>query len=122
MKLYESAQDYLERILVLTKQNNEVRSIDLANDMGYTKQSISRAIKKLKNDGLINVDQNGFLSLTEKGLNISSKIYERHLIISKFLMSLGVSEEIAKKDACKMEHDISDEAFEAFKKYLNQKK
>ena len=122
MKLYESAQDYLERILVLTKQNNEVRSIDLANDMGYTKQSISRAIKKLKNDGLINVDQNGFLSLTEKGLNISSKIYERHLIISKFLISLGVSEEIAKKDACKMEHDISDEAFEAFKKYLNQKK
>ena len=122
MKLYESEQDYLERILVLTKQNNEVRSIDLANDMGYTKQSISRAIKKLKNDGLINVDQNGFLSLTEKGLNISSKIYERHLIISKFLISLGVSEEIAKKDACKMEHDISDEAFEAFKKYLNQKK
>lgn len=120
MKLYESAQDYLERILVLTKNNNQVRSIDLANDMGYTKQSISRAIKKLKEDELITVDKNGFLNLTEKGTNIASQIYERHLVITKFLISIGVSEEVALHDACKMEHDISDESFNAFKNILQK--
>lgn len=120
MKLYESAQDYLERILVLTKNNKQVRSIDLANDMGYTKQSISRAIKKLKEDELITVDNNGFLNLTDKGNNIASQIYERHLVITKFLISIGVSEEIALHDACKMEHDISDEAFNAFKNILQK--
>lgn len=120
MKLYESAQDYLERILILTKNDRKLRSIDLANDMGYTKQSISRAIKHLKADQLINVDDNGYLSLTEKGLNIASKIYERHLVITRFLISIGVPEDVALHDACKMEHDISEETFNSFKNILDK--
>lgn len=120
MKLYESAQDYLESILVLTKKEKNVRSIDLANYMGFTKQSISRAIKKLKEDELITVDANGYLSLTEKGNDIASKIYDRHLVITKFLMSIGVPEDVALQDACKMEHDISEDAFNAFKNLLNK--
>ncbi len=119
MKLYESAQDYLERILILTKNSN-IRSIDLANDIGYTKQSISRAIRKLKEDNLISIDENGFLHLTKSGYEIASKIYQRHLVISQYLMSIGVSEEIALKDACKMEHDISEETFNIFNSIIKK--
>jgi Mn-dependent DtxR family transcriptional regulator len=106
---------YLESIYVLTRENKNVRSIDVVEYMGFSKPSVSRAIGLLKNGGYVTVDKDGFLSLTEVGLEVSRKIYERHDIISKFLISLGVSEEAASNDACKIEHVISDESFEAIK-------
>lgn len=121
MNIYESAQDYLERIFMLTKNNQTVRSIDIANDMGITKQSVHRAIKNFKEDGYILVDQNGFITLTEKGLKIAMEMYDRHLTISQFFISLGVPEAIAIKDACKIEHDMSEETFLIIKRIVNKK-
>ena len=118
MNLQESGEMYLESIYVLTRNNKNVRSIDVVEYMGFSKPSVSRAIGLLKNGGYVTVDKDGFLSLTEIGLEVSEKIYERHDIISKFLISLGVSEEAASNDACKIEHVISDESFEAIKKKL----
>jgi Mn-dependent DtxR family transcriptional regulator len=118
MNLQESGEMYLESIYVLTRENKNVRSIDVVEYMGFSKPSVSRAIGLLKNGGYVTVDKDGFLSLTEVGLEVSRKIYERHDIISKFLISLGVSEEAASNDACKIEHVISDESFEAIKKKL----
>ena len=115
MNLQESGEMYLESIYVLTRENKNVRSIDVVEYMGFSKPSVSRAIGLLKNGGYVTVDKDGFLSLTEVGLEVSEKIYERHDIISKFLISLGVSEEAASNDACKIEHVISDESFEAIK-------
>jgi Mn-dependent DtxR family transcriptional regulator len=115
MNLQESGEMYLESIYVLTRENKNVRSIDVVEYMGFSKPSVSRAIGLLKNGGYVTVDKDGFLSLTEVGLEVSRKIYERHDIISKFLISLGVSEEAASNDACKIEHVISDESFEAIK-------
>lgn len=115
MNLQESGEMYLESIYVLTRENKNVRSIDVVEYMGFSKPSVSRAIGLLKNGGYVTVDKDGFLSLTEVGLEVSKKIYERHDIISKFLISLGVSEEAASNDACKIEHVISDESFEAIK-------
>lgn len=118
MNLQESGEMYLESIYVLTRNNKNVRSIDVVEYMGFSKPSVSRAIGLLKNGGYVTVDKDGFLSLTEIGLEVSEKIYERHDIISKFLISIGVSEEAASNDACKIEHVISDESFEAIKKKL----
>ena len=118
MNLQESGEMYLESIYVLTRENKNVRSIDVVEYMGFSKPSVSRAIGLLKNGGYVTVDKDGFLSLTEIGLEVSEKIYERHDIISKFLISIGVSEEAASNDACKIEHVISDESFEAIKKKL----
>ena len=116
MNLQESGEMYLESIYVLSKENASVRSIDVVEYMNYSKPSVSRAIGLLKNGGYITVDRDGHLLLTEIGLEIAEKIYERHKLLTSFLVSLGVSEEVASADACKIEHVISDESFEAIKR------
>lgn len=118
MSLQESGEMYLESIYVLTKRNSEVRSIDVCEYMGYSKPSVSRAIGLLKNGGYVTVDADGYLSLTDIGKDVAEKIYERHTILTGFLVRLGVSGETASEDACKMEHVISDEAFEAIKNHI----
>ena len=118
MQLFESGEDYLERILVLNERNGAVRSIDIATDMGFSKPSVSVAMKKLREAGYINIDENGYITLSEEGHKIASRIYERHQVLTQFFTSLGVGEEIAKKDACKIEHDISEETFKAIKQHL----
>ncbi len=120
MKIYESAQDYLECILVLSKNHGHVRSIDIASEMKVTKQSVSRAMKNLRGDGYINVDNNGYITLTLKGLDVANRMYERHITITQFFTTIGVPQDIALKDACKMEHDISPETFEAIKQLLTK--
>ena len=112
---------YLETILVLTKKRANVRSIDVVEHMGFSKPSVSRAIGLLKAGGYVTVDSDGYLSLTDSGLSVATKIYERHNAITGLLVSLGVPEEIAAADACKMEHDISDESLNAIKKFLDKK-
>lgn len=121
MNIYESAEDYLEKILMLEKENKKVKSIDIANSMCITKQSVHRAIKNFKENEYIFVDEKGYITLTEKGRKIATDMYERHLVLSKFFISLNVSEDTAYKDACKIEHDISQESFEAIKKLLENK-
>lgn len=121
MNIHESAEDYLERILILQKTNGRVISIDIANSMNYSKPSISRAMKNLKNSGYINIDESGVITLTDTGLQIASRIYEKHLLLTQYFVNLGVSEEIAKSDACKIEHDLSDETFEAIKRHAKEK-
>lgn len=120
MSLQESGEMYLESIYVLTKKNNEVRSIDVCEYMGYSKPSVSRAIGLLKNGGYVTVNADGYLSLTAIGKDVAEKIYERHTILTGFLMSIGVSDDVASEDACKMEHVISDEAFEAIKNHIQK--
>lgn len=115
MKLQESGEMYLESILVLSKKKPCVRSIDVSDYMGFSKPSVSRAIGILKQGGYVLVDADGYLSLTEIGAEVAHKIYERHNIITDFLISLGVSEETASGDACKIEHHISDESFDAIR-------
>ena len=122
MKIYESAEDYLERILQLQEKQERVISLDIANSMNYSKPSVSRAMKNLKEDGYIVIDSNGAITLTEKGEKVATRIYERHKIISEVLMRLGVSEDNAVKDACKIEHDLSDETFDAIKKHIEKNK
>ncbi|MGM9899486.1 MAG: metal-dependent transcriptional regulator [Bacilli bacterium] len=119
MNIYESAEDYLERILIITKEKGKVISLDIAKSMNYSKPSISRAMKNLKIDGYILIDDLGYITLTEKGYEIASRIYERHVLLAKYFVSLGVSPDIALTDACKVEHDLSDETFEAIKKHAN---
>ena len=119
MQIHQSAEDYLECILKLSKQRPVVRSIDIANDMNYSKPSISVAMKNLRLNGYINVDESGFITLTDSGMEIASNIYDRHLILRKWLEFLGISPEIAEQDACKIEHVISSESFEAIKKHID---
>ena len=116
MNIYESAEDYLERILILQEEKGEVRSIDIAHDMGYSKPSISIAMKKLKEAGLIDIDEHGFITLTKEGHVIADRVYERHRVLKKILINIGVDPKQAEKDACKVEHVISEETFEAIKK------
>lgn len=118
LKIHESAEDYLERILVLHNEQGRVISLDIAKSMNYSKPSISRAMKNLKNDGYIEIDANGGITLTEKGYKIASSIYERHNVLAKCFMKLGVPCDIAYADACKVEHDLSVETFEAIKKHF----
>jgi len=120
MQLQESAEMYLETIYVLSGRKSAVRSIDVAEYMGYSKPSVSRAVGLLKQGGYITVDEDGFLKLTEEGLNTATKIFERHTIISGILQRLGVSADTAAEDACRIEHVISDESFEAIKQYMAQ--
>ena len=120
MKIYESGEDYLERILQLQEKQDKVISLDIANSMNYSKPSVSRAMKNLRENGYILIDGAGVITLTEKGYEVASKIYERHKLISAVLMRLGVSEENALKDACKIEHDLSEETFNAIKKHLEE--
>ena len=119
MPLQESGEMYLETIYILTKKG-AVRSIDVCEYMGFSKPSVSRAVGLLKNGGYLNVDKNGFLTLTDVGLEVAEKIYNRHILLENFLVSLGVSRETAESDACKIEHHISDESFNAIKKALNK--
>lgn len=118
MHLHESAEMYLETIYLLVRKNGSVRSIDVAEQMGYSKPSISRAVGLLKNGGYLTVEPDGSLSLTETGRAAAEKVFERHTVLSGLLVRLGVSEQTAAEDACKIEHVISDEAFEAIKRYL----
>lgn len=118
MQLQESGQMYLETILVLSRTLPAVRSIDIVEHMGYSKPSVSRAMGLLKNGGFINIDEDGYITLTEDGQEIAAKIYERHTILTQALVRLGVDPDTASEDACKMEHAISDASVAAIKKYL----
>ena len=118
LKIKESGEMYLEYIYVLAQQKGDVRSIDIVNLSGYSKPSISRALGLLKADNLITVDDKGHIYLTDLGYENATKIYERHKILKVFLEKIGVSENTAEKDACKIEHIISDETFEALKKQI----
>ncbi len=121
MQLFESSEDYLERILVLELKNGSVRSIDIAESMNFSKASVSVAMKKLKENDYIVVEANGHIHLTEKGKEVANKIYERHLYLTKGLVMLGVSENQAKIDACKIEHDLSEETFSKIKELIDSK-
>ena len=118
MQIQESGEMYLETILILSEKLDFVRAIDISEYMGYSKPSVSRAVGLLKNGGFISVDGNGHITLTELGRKHAAKIYERHTILTKILTQIGVDEEIAAADACRIEHVISDEAFYAIKNYI----
>ena len=118
MSIHESGEMYLEAILVLSKKNGFVRSVDVSEYLGYSKPSVSRAVGILKKGDYILVEKDGSLSLTESGKKIAEKIFERHTVLSRLLVALGVSEETAAADACKLEHAISDESFEAIKRHM----
>lgn len=120
MQLQESGEMYLETILVLSQTKQLVRAIDVGEYLGYSKPSVSRAMGLLKGGGYITVAENGHIQLTQTGREVAEKIYERHTILTKALVSLGVSQETASEDACRMEHVISDESFQAIKQYFNQ--
>ena len=120
MHIQESGEMYLETILILSKKQPHVRSIDVGEYMGFSKPSVSRAVGLLKTGGYITADEDGYLTLTELGLELATKIYERHNILTSFLTSLGVDEETASQDACKIEHVLSDESLEAIKKHIGK--
>lgn len=122
MHLQESGEMYLETIYILTKKNHDVRSLDVAEYMNFSKPSVSRAVGLLKQGEYITVDQEGYLHLTAMGEEIAAKMYERHMLLTEFLIRLGVDRETASADACKIEHDISDKSFEAIKRHVNEKK
>jgi Mn-dependent DtxR family transcriptional regulator len=122
MHIHESGEMYLETIHVLLKKNGSVRSIDVSEHMGYSKPSVSRAVGLLKKGGYIIVDKDGYITLTEAGLEVAQKIYERHTILSGLLVMLGVDPEVAAEDACKLEHAISDVSFNAIKAHLEKYK
>ena len=117
MSVHESGEMYLEAILVLSQKNSFVRSVDVGEYLGYSKPSVSRAMGILRRENYIHMDKDGAITLTEEGRQIAEMIYERHTLLSELLIRLGVSEETASADACKMEHAISDESFQAIKRY-----
>ena len=121
MSLRESGEMYLESIYVLRKIKGSVRSIDIAEYMNYSKPSVSRGVKLLKEDGHIVIDKNGYITLTERGLSVAESIYERHTVLTLMLTSLGVNEAVAAEDACRIEHVISDESFAAVKEHYRSK-
>ena len=118
MQLQESGEMYLETIYILTEENANVRSIDVCEHMGFSKPSVSRAIGLLKNGGYVEVDSDGYLSLTDHGREVAIKVYDRHRLLTDFLIGLGVDKDVAATDACKIEHHISDESFEALKRHI----
>ena len=119
MKTTESSEDYLEKILMLSKKKPVVRSVDIAVEMGFKKSSVSVAMKNLRENGYITVTPEGFIYLTEAGKEIAEMIFERHEFLSNWLISLGIDEKTATEDACHIEHDLSKESFEAIKKFIN---
>ena len=121
MQILESAEDYLESILMLKEKNGYVRSIDVATELGVTRPSVSYAMKRLRENGYILFDESDRISLTDKGLEIAEKIYTRHKVLTKILLDIGVDEETAREDACKIEHDISQKSFDALLKHLYKK-
>ena len=118
MKIMESAENYLETILVLKSKNGCVRSIDVANELGFTKPSVSIAMKQLRENGYITVAEDGSLNLTEKGTSVAENVLERHNILAKALMAIGVDEETAYSDSCKIEHHISEESIKKIKEHM----
>ena len=122
MQIRESAENYLETILILSqrKGKGEVRSIDIVNELEFSKPSVSVAMKNLRENGYITVDKDGYIRLTDKGLEIAEKMYERHTLLSQWLIKLGVDEKVAVEDACRMEHVISAESFAAIKKHTGR--
>lgn len=119
LQLKESGEMYLETIYLLSQKKNFVRAIDICEEMGYSKPSVSRAMGLLRDGGYINVAKDGGITLTDLGLEVADRTYERHQVLSKFFISIGVNEEIAVNDACKIEHVISSETFAALKKHMN---
>lgn len=121
MRIKESAENYLESILIIKNKKGYVRSIDVANELSVSKPSVSVAMKNFREDGYITVDKEGFITLTEKGMDVANRMYERHLVIAKALIALGVDEETAYEDSCKIEHHISDISFDKIKAFLVEK-
>ena len=126
LKIHESAENYLETILILKEKLGNVRSVDIANELNYTKPSVSVAMKQFRENGYIIIDENGYISLTESGSEVAEYVYKRHKLITEMLVRVGVSLETAKEDACRIEHDISDETFlklkEFYEKIISDKK
>ncbi|MGN0656207.1 MAG: metal-dependent transcriptional regulator [Ruminiclostridium sp.] len=121
MAVSEAIENYLETILVLSKKKPELHAVDICAELGYSRPTLSVVLKKMRDEGLIIVDDLNHIAMTEKGREIAEAVYERHTILAKMLMSFGVSKEAAQRDACKMEHDISDESFECIKKIIGKK-
>ena len=119
MVMNESNENYLETILILNRRLGNVRSVDIANEMNFTKPSVSVAMKNLRENGYITVSPEGYIHLTSQGLEVAERIYERHTILSNWLTMLGVDPRVAAEDACKIEHDVSVESFEAIKRHIN---
>ena len=117
MKIHESAEDYLEAMLMLKEERGYVRSIDVAEKLGVTKPSVSYATKRLRENGYITMDHDGLITLTDKGMAIAASMYERHKLLTQLLINLGVNPDTAREDACKIEHDLSAETFEAIRKH-----
>ena len=122
MNIYESAENYLETILMLRNKLGPVRSIDIVNELSFSKPSVSVAMKKLRESGHVLVDEEGHITLTESGLAVAETMYERHLLLSECLIALGVDEEVAKDDACRIEHVISQQTFEKMREHVNRHK
>ena len=120
MRIQESGEMYLEAIHILLKKNGHVRAVDVAEYRGYSKPSVSRAMGLLKKDGYIEVDEESHIALTERGLAVAKKIYERHTVLTELLVRLGVDREIASEDACRIEHAISDDSFQAIQAHINK--
>lgn len=120
MQVKEAGENYLEAILMLSKEKGSVRSIDVAHHMNHSKPTISVAMKKLRDGGYIDIDSDGHLKLTNEGLRIAEKIYDRHEILANFFIALGISRDTAYEDACKVEHDLSDETFECLKTHARK--
>lgn len=116
--MYESGEDYLERILMLKRSHGQVRSVDIARELNVTKPSVSHAMKQLRGKGYITMDEQNLIELTPEGLQIAERILHRHNTLTRFLQKLGVQEEVAYQDACKMEHDLSEESFLAIRKFM----
>jgi Mn-dependent DtxR family transcriptional regulator len=122
VKIQRSSEDYLEKILMLQEKKGYARSIDIAGELGVTKPSVSYAVKKLRENGYITVDSDGLISLTVPGMEIASRMYERHKLLTNFLMVLGVDEKTAREDACRIEHDLSDKSFNAICRHAGQER
>ena len=120
MAIQESGQMYLETILILTNKSQSVRAIDIGEEMNFSKPSVSRAIHLLEKQGMVSIDGQGFITLTDPGREIAESIYSRHQVLSKFFMSIGVDEDVAVNDACRVEHYISEETFSALKRYIEK--
>lgn len=120
MRILKSSEDYLEAMLMMSERHGYIRSIDIAAELHVTKPSVSYATKRLRENGYITMDREGLITLTDKGMEIAARIYERHKVLTALLIGLGVDEKTAREDACKMEHDMSDETFEAIKQHMNK--
>ncbi len=120
MRILKSSEDYLETMLILSERHGYIRSIDIAAELGVTKPSVSYAVKRLRENGYITMEKDGLITLTDKGMEIAARIYERHKVLTQMLVRLGVDPGTARQDACKMEHDISDETFQAIKRHQAQ--